>query len=441
MELEEALRRRRVTQPIQQLMGAVPGLAPPIAQPAVMPPPAQPLGTIDPTSVGQVPLAPPTTRPRTVSAPSPASPPVHIGVDLPRNSSRLQQLMAERQALSTADPGSKVERRDWGYEELPPEQSPSRLRQLGIGAAQGAMIAGRGGDPWGTLAGAAVGAITGGVSPQLMQAFMRRQELDRNAGELATEEQLRLREAQIGETMAQTEQRRLEPYLKAEELRAQNARFEATERGRNTRAAASNQTRMDAASKSNELRAKALEETQRHNKAIENRPPSNTRTVANTIFERDADGVWRVAPGAPPPFTPADAARAEREGVRSEDRTEKGRQAEALFRKGSEYWDQAKAKREEARRLGLGPDGNPSRIAARTNEDTITRLTREAEKLEEKTRDVQVKGDMLAAESESGPKASNGGRTIEGAVEAFRKAKGRAPTAEEVARMKKALEQ
>jgi hypothetical protein len=250
-----------------------------------------------------------------------------------------------------------------------------------------------------------------------MQAFTRRQELDRVTGDAATEQSLQLRNAQIGETMAQAEQRRLEPFLKAEELRAQNERFEATERGRNQRADATNKTRVQTAAESNELRKKEFEERQRHNLATENKPTSNTRTVANTIFERDDDGVWRVAPGAPPPFTPADMRTAEREGERSTERDEKGRQAKALFEKGAQYWDQAKQKREEARQLGLGPDGNPSRIRATQNDDSIKRLMREAEKLEEKTRDVQVQGDLLAAQSESGPAAqpskSGGGKAFD----------------------------
>lgn len=394
-------------------------------------------------------IANPPTMPPPPGGPVPTNtpvPPIELGPHVGPNASRLERLLAERQALSTADPSSKVRRTDWGYEVGPPEQSPSRFRHAAMGAGTGAIIAGQatGGDPWGTLAGAVTGALTGGVSPALLQAFNRRAELDRNAGELSTEQKLQLQNAQMAETAAQAEQRRLEPYLKAEELRAQNERFEATERGRNERAAQSNRTRAQAAAEANRLRAEALEETKRHNRETERKPGSKYRTVANTIFEVDDDGIWRVAPGAPPPFSPTDAARAEREGVRSTERMEKGRQAEALFRKGSEYWDQAKAKRAEADRLRLKPDGTPRQFISDTVDAQIRTLIREAESLEAKTREVQIRGDLLAAEAESGSAASTGGRTLEGAIEAFRKDKkrnptGREPTAEEIERMRKAL--
>jgi hypothetical protein len=367
---------------------------------------------------------------------------VHVGTEVPADTSRLQQLLAERQPLSDANPASPVRRTDWGYEQLPPEQSPSRFRHAGIGAGQGAIIAGQAtqGDPWGTLAGTVIGALTGGISPDLIQAFTRRTELDRNAGELSTEQKLQLQNAQIGETVAQAEQRRMEPYLRAEELRAQNDRFEATEAGRMARAEASNKTRVQTAAEANKARQATLAETMRHNRAVEGRPTgTNERTVNGAIYAKDKDGVWRLAPGSPAP-QPSVAQR--RSTEKADDRTEKGRQAQSLYQKGSDYWDQAQQKREEARRLGAGPDGNPSRLAATRNEEAIRRLNREAEQLESKTREVQIRGDMLAAEAESGPASSGGGgRTLEGAVNAFRKKFNREPTAEETARMKKALGQ
>lgn len=365
-------------------------------------------------------------------------PPVHLGNAVPADASRLQQLMAEHATLSQADPSSAVKRTGWGYEIQPPEQSPSRVRQALTGALHGAAMAGAGGDPWAALGGAATGAAAGGVSPALMQAFQRRLELDRSTGDLATEQKLQLGNAQIGETLAQAEQRRLEPFLKAEELRRQDERARATEEGRNRRNETTNRTRAQTAAEANRLRQAQLEETERHNRAVEARPPSNTdRTVNNAIYRRDADGVYRLAPGSPAPSpTAADDRRTER----SADREAKGKQAAALYQKGAEYWDTAKAKRAEADRLGRGADGQPSRIAARANEAAIKALTNEAESLERQTREVQLRGDLLAAEAESGPaQPAAGGRSIQGAIEAFRTAKKREPTADEIRRMEEAL--
>lgn len=450
---EDLLYRRRVTAPrtpmderlpdgrsVAELMAAMPALGGP-NQPTNMaelgPPPPTPTFT---------PGGPPALGPVAPAAP----PPVHMGTELPANASALQRLMAQRAALSQADPSSKVRRTDWGYEQLPPEQSPSRLRHAGMGAATGAMMAGQAtkGDPWGTLAGAAVGALTGGISPQLLQAFQRRAELDQNAGELNTEQQLQLGSARIDETAAQAEQRRLEPYLRAQQLEQQQRNAEMAEEGRNQRNTASNKTRLEAAADANKLRQAQLEETQkrteetvRHNKVVESKPTStNERVVNGAIYRKDDSGVWRRAPGSPAPLPSGTEVRI---SENTADRTAKGRQAAALYDKGKDYWDQAQQKRTEADRLGKGDDGNPSRIRATQNEVAIKRLLREAEGLENKTRDVQIQGDKLAAESESGPanKASTGGRTIEGAVDAFRKKVGREPTTEEIARMKRALGQ
>lgn len=417
--------------PLSDLLAANPTLAEKVAIP---------LGTPPPPMVLRPPNVPPAGPPVPANAPVP---PIHLGSPVAQNANNLQRLLAERDALSQADPASKVARRDWGYEIQPPERTPSRLRHAGLGAAQGAILAGQatGGDPWGTLAGTVVGALTGGVSPSLLQAFQRRQELDRNAGELGLEQKLQLQNAQIGETDAQAEQRRMQPLIEAEKLRRQEEQAVMLEEGRNRRTEATNKTRVQTATEANKARQAALEETRRHNRETERKPGSKYRTVANTIFEVDDDGVWRVAPGAPPPFSPSDAARAERQEVRSTERDEKARQAEALFKKGSEYWDQAKAKREEARKLGLGPDGNPSRVASTRNEDAINRLLREAANLEGQTRDVQIRGDILAAESESQPAAGSSGRTLKGAKAAFRAKYNREPTAEETERMKRALGQ
>lgn len=361
-----------------------------------------------------------------------------MGVEVPTGASRLHDLLAQRQALSTADPGSKVRRTDWGYDIAPPEQSPSRFRHAGIGAAQGAIIAGQAsqGDPWATLAGTAVGALTGGVSPALIQAFTRRQELDRSTGDLSTEQKLQLQNAQIGETMAQAEQRRLEPLLRAEELRNQNERFEATERGRNDRAALSNRTRVATAETSNKLRAAGLEETMRHNRAVEARPGTATEeiTVGGRTFRVSANTAARI-------LEDRTTGRANKQ---SEARLESDLETEAA----NDHLAKRQAAEENASRLRAERDTLAKGAGARTNEPRIKELDRQIAQEEVEARYRQKEADesfararKAQARSAASPSNSGESRTIEGAIEAFKKAKGRAPTEEEVSRMRRALGQ
>lgn len=351
------------------------------------------------------------TPPFMPSSPGPLPIPVdpgspHVGTPVAADASRLERLMAERATLGNASPSSKVSKTPWGIEVGPPESSPSRLKQALVGALQGAAMAGSSGDPWQALGGAATGAVAGGINPRLVQAMTRQQETDRLTGQIEQEQGIAARNAAIYAQQAQPELRALQIQRQIDEDAARQAdrkaRGEDRDADRALREKEAN-TRSEQAAAANKLRQQQLEETRRHNRETERKPGSKYRTVANTIFEVDDDGVWRVAPGAPPPFSPSEAARTEREGVRADERREKGRQAEALYRKGAEYWDQAKAKREEARQLGLGADGQPSRVAGTRNKESIDRLLREAESLEGKTRDVQKEGDLKAAEAESGP--------------------------------------
>jgi hypothetical protein len=391
MELEEVLRRRRMSQPrmpmderlpdgrsVAELMAAMPALAGTSQPVPVTPPPnADSLGPPPP---------PPTFVPRGTPAPTTGPPipvPARMGVEVPRNSSRLQDLLARHTALSQADPGSPVRRRDWGYEELPPEQSPSRLRHAGTGAAHGAMIAGQAtkGDPWGTLAGAAVGALTGGVSPALMQAFMRRQELDQSTGDLAAEQGLQLRNAQIGETVAQTEQRRLEPYLKAEELRAQNERFEATERGRSERATAAETGRSARAAETNAMRKRRLEEQERHNKAVENKPGSATEEI--TVAGRK----FKVSPS-----TAARILEARSTGA-NKVRVESGIEADLETEAANDHLAKRKAAENSASTLRAERDQLTAGTNARRNEARVKELDRQIAQEETEARYRQKEAD------------------------------------------------
>lgn len=302
-------------------------------------------------------------------------------------------------------------------------------------------MAGQSGDPWAALGGAATGAAAGGISPRLMQAFTRQQELDRLAGDISTELSLQGKQAQVEATIAQPELRALQIQRQIDLDAQRNEDRDASRALREKR----DERAYTQAQQANELRARQFEETGRHNRAMENRPTgsqSNEHTVNGAIYRKDENGVYHLAPGSPPPAPRRDIP-GEKEDERSRERYEKGQLARSLYDKGSAYWRQAQEKREAARKLGIGSDGQPSRIAATRNEDAIKQLIREAEGLEAKTREVQIEGDKAAAVADSGPQASrpdSGGRTIEGAIEAFKAAKKRAPTADEIARMRKALQ-
>lgn len=447
MELEEVLRRRRATQPLGTLLGNVPVLAGP-ATPPFMPTTGD-LGPPPP-----VPVFNPTGVPRPGS-PVPTTPPpgsVHIGNQVPTDASNLQRLMAQHATLSQADPASKVNRTGWGYEVQPPEQSPSRLRHAGMGAATGAMLAGQAtkGDPWGTLAGAAVGALTGGVSPALMQAFQRRQELDQSTGELATEQQLQLRNAQIGETLAQAEQRRMDPYLEAEKLRQQRENAEMLEGGRNRRAelgartrvetaTEANKTRAQAAAEANKLRRESLEERQRHNKVVENKPGTATEeiTVAGRKFKVPAATAARILEAR---STGTNKARVE-SGIEEELETEAANDHLTKRRQAEESASVLRAERDKLS-TGVGARRNEARVKELDRqiadaEREASYRQREADDAFQRARKAKAKGGGTQQPASSG----GGGRTLEGAVEAFRKKLGREPTAEETERMRRALGQ
>lgn len=346
--------------------------------------------------------------------------------------SPLGKLLAQHRALRTAPVSSKVVDQAEGFEILPPEKL-SRGKQTLVGLLQGANIAAQThkGDPWATLGGAATGAVTGGVSPAMVAALTRQQEIDRVGGQAEQQAGLDLAAARIGGVEAQAEYDRVRPLIEAARIQQQqdtsNARIGATREATAARSAA--------AAEANRARIAANAERERHNRAVEGKPTgTNERTVNGAIYRKDNEGVWRIAPGSPAPAPRRDIP-GEKATDRQREATEKGRQAEALYRKGSEYWDQAKAKRAEAAQLGS------SVVGRTTNKDTITRLTREAEGLEAKTREVQLKGDLLAAESEGVEKGGGpGGRTLEGAVEAFKRSQKRDPTPEELERMRAALE-
>lgn len=445
--LEELINRRRVTQPrapmderlpdgrsVAELMMSIPQLAQPVSRPRVVGEGA-PLGAPPP-----VPTFNPTGVPRP-GGPVPANqqPDVRVGSQVQPGAGNLERLMAERQALATADPSSQVRRTGWGYEQQPPEQSPSRLKQALIGGLQGAAMAGRGGNVWETLGGAATGAAAGGISPQLMQAFTRRQELDRNAADMAGEQALQLRHAQIGETVAQAEQRRVQPILELEKLRRAEEQADELEAGRNRRADQANRTRSQTAAETNRMRQERLAEQTRHNKAVEGKTAATEEiTVAGRKFKVSPSTAARILESRSTAANKPDKERVESqleadlETEAANDHLTKRREAE----------ESASALRKERDDLSASP------VAARRSEARIKELDRQIAQAEQEARYRQTEADNSFARARKA-KAKGGagsstakptsGRTIEGAVEAFRKKVGREPTDEEVERMRRAL--
>lgn len=437
MELEEVLRRRRMSQPrapmderlpdgrsVAELMAGSPVLAGPLG-----PPP--PVPVFNPTGV---------PAPATGPAPPMAMPPVRVGQQVNPAASNLQRLMAQRQVLATADPSSKVQQSDWGYEMTPPERTPSRGRGIASGALQGALIAGQSGNPWATLAGTAVGAITGGVSPRLIQAFTRRQEMDRNAADMSAEQALQLKNAQIGETEAQAEQRRIQPLLEAEKIRREEERTGMLEEGRNKRAELGARTRSQTAAEANKLRRESLEERQRHNKAIEGKTAATEEiTVAGRKFKVSPSTAARILESRTTAANKPDKERVESQ-LEVDLETEAANDHLSKRREAEESASELRAERDKL---------SSSAVTAKRNEARIKELDRQIAQAEKEATYRQSEADnafmrarkaKAKVDSQSTAKPT-GGRTIEGAVEAFRKKLGREPTAEEIARMRKALGQ
>lgn len=181
---------------------------------------------------------------------------VHLGQQIRPGMNRLGKKMAELETLSDDPSGSyPVKRTSWGYEEEPPEKSPSRWKQVGLGLLQGALAgASQTGTLSGALGGAAVGGVSGGVSPRLMMAFTRAQDIRRAQGELSNEYDLARQQAQVGGLEAEAEYRRQQPDIEREKIQRQLDHDEAVmqqrrleERDRNERAEADRRNRIETA--------------------------------------------------------------------------------------------------------------------------------------------------------------------------------------------------
>lgn len=319
----------------------------------------------------------------------------HIGVASPAGRSPLGRKLDEYRARSEASPDSKVTETGWGYEEAPPSpHGPSRLKKALEGFLTMGAMAGANGPTEGAagrfLGGGIAGGATGAVKSSLMQKFQRDTELGQLRDDIGGDQSIEMKNAQIADEASK-------PELNS--LRIQNTLNEALLRERDREA---DNTRADRLATATEGSAT---ERARHNKVMENKPSGSgpkEHVIHGQIWRPDSEGVYRVVPGSPA-ADPSPTAIAQ--GEKAAARTAKSNQAKALFQKGSEYWNQAQARRKEADAIqnATNPNGTKKAFFSDAELAKIKALTREAEGLEAKTREVQLKGDGLAAEAESEP--------------------------------------
>lgn len=403
-------------------------------------PPSHPRRWLGPAIPAPLPLPTPVTGPTTPPflptagpLPVPEQGEVRVGTPVDENTSRLGRLMAERSTLGSADVSSAVKSTPWGYEVQPPEQSPSRVKQALLGVLHGANQAAQatGGDPWATLGGAATGAAAGGISPRLMQALTRKQEMDRVTGDVVTEQTIQARNAAIAADIAQPELRALQIQRQIDQDAAMNADRDADRAIRAQNAT----TRSQQAQTANELRGKTLEETMRHNKAMEGKTAATEEiTVAGRKFKVSPNTAANILERRTAAITKPDKER-EESSIEVDLETEA---ANDHLSKRKEADEQASTLRKEREDLtkGVGLVKNKARIAEIDRQ--IAQAEKEASYRQKEADDAFARARKAGAKAAAKP--AGGGRTIEGAVEAFKKAKGRAPTADEIERMKAALE-
>lgn len=133
---------------------------------------------------------------------SPASSP---DGQLPAKRGSYSDRMAQIDMLRRAPVTSDVERREKGGFQAQIPKKPSRLKQILVGLGQGAIIGASKTGTWqGALGGAATGGVSGGVSPRLMKAFTRDQEIRRLQGQLDDDMELQKGQAALEGIQAQT---------------------------------------------------------------------------------------------------------------------------------------------------------------------------------------------------------------------------------------------
>lgn len=325
--------------------------------------------------------------------PTTPPPPPTGPMDLPMGGrteglSPLGVLLAKRRGLQDAPLGSSVIQTPTGIDMTPPEQSPSRVKSAIGTALQAIAMTGGSGDPWQALGAGVTGAIAGGVSPELAQAFNRKLELDRNTGELGQQIGVERGVAGVEDLLAQAEYQRARPGIETaridQQRQADQGRIDATNRSTAQRHIAASAADAD----------RDVEREYRHKRGLEGLDVQREgigqrRTAAeeSANIRREANDIRREGNEI-------------RRGETARKTDVKSRQATSLYQKAEQHWNDAQAKRAEITKLSASPS---SRVA---NKDTIARLEREAEGLENKTRSLQVEGDKLAAEGgaeDSGP--------------------------------------
>lgn len=137
---------------------------------------------------------------------------IELGPRLGADASPMDELLAKEVAQVNATRlGTRVQRTDRGFEVLPPERSPSRVRG-GFNAAQDAFERSDGLGPWGRLAALVSGGITGAVRPG--QVLQRRNE----EGLAQTRSQI------AGQSRQALEQRKVMAQIDADEALAAQRR-------------------------------------------------------------------------------------------------------------------------------------------------------------------------------------------------------------------------
>lgn len=414
--------------------------APPTVNPAL--PPARPM-----TTAGMPPAAGPSGS---IGALPPlpnsdAAGNMRVGTPVPSTLSPLGKKMAEHSARSGAVLGSKVSRTPWGFEEAPPDASPSRARHAGMGALDMIALAGASGDPWMTAAAALTGAVTGGVSPRLVQKFQQQQELQRLEAEMAPLQKQDLLSAQIDETRAQAEQRRYEssqtPYTDPESGETYNVPTKDVSRVRETYR--TNKAWRDDNAADNKRQDARDAETRLHHRNMEGKTAATEEiTVAGRKFKVSPSTAARILeartnaankPSGPDRDAAEAAIEAQLEDEAGTDHHNKRREADEQA---------AKLRNDRADYVANGPGTKTQKAAKVADYDRqIAEAERESAYRQKEGDDAFTRRNKARSKSSAAPtKAGKSGRTLQGAIDAYTKTNGRAPTAAQVANMKAALE-
>lgn len=274
---------------------------------------------------------------------------------------RLGILLAERRGLQHADPRQDVSVRPEGIWEGPPPNAGGHSRRNAVlmGLLHGIAMT----DPRlglaGQIGGAGAGAAAGAKNPRLVEAFTRRGELARNAGEVANEQELEMGTAKLAQTAAQTENLSQQPELqwyRLDEAHRRQAALEADRAADNARAdRAAHRAEGDSA------------ERARHNKEMEARPtggPTEEITINGRKMRVSANTAARILEDRTKAGNKPDPAR------------EAGYEADAEHEAGEDHLNKRKAADTQAATLRTDRE----KVAGSTSTSLLHRKEFEAEK-------------------------------------------------------------